>query len=134
MKTGPSGWQLQRNWLDMQYYVHDHTPKDALILTPYDVPMGGFRIHSDRKVLVCYRDCGIIGFDYAAAVEWNKRVNDIAPFKVFSREGIDQAVLIAILKYKVNYVVFMNYYGPDNDTSILKKIYENEVFSLFQVV
>ena len=92
-KTGPSGWQLQRNWEDMQLYVRDHTPKDAMILTPYDMPMGGFRIHSERKVLVCYRDCGIIGFDYAAAVEWNKRIKDIESFKVFSGKTVDNAVV-----------------------------------------
>ena len=133
-KSGPSGWQLQRNWEDMQFFVRDHTPKDALILTPYDMPMGGFRIHSERKVLACYRDCGIIGFDYAAAQEWNRRINDIEPFKVFSREDIKAAVLVAILKYKVNFVVFMNYYGPTEDTPLLKKVYANEVFSLYQVL
>ena len=133
-KNGQGGWQLQRNWEDMQYYVRDHTPKDAMILTPYDMPMGGFRIHSERKVVVCYRDCGIIGFDYAAAVEWNNRIKDIAPFKVFSRTAVDQAVLVAILKYRADYIVFMNYYAPDGDTSVLKKIYQNEVFSLYQVI
>jgi len=133
-ESGSGGWQLQRNWLDMQYYVKDHTPKDAMILTPYDMPMGGFRIHSERKVVVCYRDCGIIGFDYAAAQEWHRRIKDIEPFKVFSNVRVDKAVLIAILKYRADYVVFMKYYAPDGDTSVLKKIYENEVFSLFQVV
>jgi hypothetical protein len=134
MKTGSGGWQLQRNWVDMQFYVRDHTPKDAMVLTPYDMPMGGFRIHSERKVVVCYRDCGIIGFDYAAAVEWHNRIKDIEPFKVFSRSGVDQAVLAAILKYGANYIVFMNYYSPDGDTPVLKKVYQNEVFSLYQVV
>jgi hypothetical protein len=134
VKTGPSGWQLQRNWVDMQLYVRDNTPKNAMVLAPYDMPMGGFRIHSERKVVVCYRDCGIIGFDYAAAVEWNNRIHDILPFKVFSQEGMDQAVMTAILKYKADYVVFMKYYGPQNDTQILKKIYQNEVFSLYQVI
>jgi hypothetical protein len=133
-KTGSGGWQLQRNWEDMQFYVRDHTPKDAMILTPYDMPMGGFRIHSERKVVVCYRDCGIIGFNYAAAVEWNQRIKDVENFKVFSKVGIDQAVLTAILKYGANYIVFMNYYAPDGDTPVLKKIYTNDVFSLFQVV
>jgi hypothetical protein len=134
VKTGSGGWQLQRNWLDMQYYVRDHTPKDATVLTPYDMPMGGFRIHSERKVVVCYRDCGIIGFDYAAAVEWNNRIQDIKAFRVFSKDAVDQSVLVAIVKYKADYIVFMKYYAPDQDTPVLKKVYENEVFSLFQVV
>jgi hypothetical protein len=118
----------------MQLFVRDHTPKDALFLTPYDMPMGGFRIHSERKALVCYRDCGIIGFDYAAAKEWNRRIRDIKSFKIYTGERVDDSVLVAILKYRVNYVVFMKYYGPPGDTSVLKKVYENEVFSLFQVL
>lgn len=130
---GSSGWQLQRNWVDMQLYVRDHTPKDALILTPYDMPMGGFRIHSNRKVLVCYRDCGIIGFDYQAALEWNNRIKDIEPFKVFTRDNILPALFKAIIKYHVNYVVFMSYYSPPDNALNLKKIYSNEVFTLFQV-
>jgi len=133
-ESGTGGWQLQRNWLDMQFYVRDHTPKEAMILTPYDMPMGGFRINSERKVVACYRDCGIIGFDFAAAEEWNRRINDIKPFKVFSNVAVDRAVLVAILKYHADYIVFMKYYAPDGDTPVLKKIYENEVFSLFQVV
>jgi hypothetical protein len=133
-KNGPGAWEMLRDWEDMQHYVRDHTPKDAMILTPYDMDMGGFRIHSNRKVLVCYRDCGIIGFDYAAAVEWSKRINDIKAFKVFTGGPVDQAVLVAILKYRVNYIVFMKYYGPPGDTSIFKKLYDNEVFSLFQVL
>lgn len=132
--SGPSGYQLLRDWRDMQFYVRDHTPKDALILTPYDMNMGGFRIHSERKVLVCFRDCGIIGFDYAAAVEWRNRINDVIHFKILTPDHVDDDVLRAILKYNVDYVVFMRYYGPDGDTPILKKMYENTAFCLYQVV
>ena len=133
-KTGNGFWQMQRNWGDMQNYVRQHTPKDALILTPYDTDEGGFRIGSERKVLVCYRDCGIIGFDYKATVEWHKRIQDVIEFKMLTQHPVDRAVLTAILKYKVDYIVFMNYYAPKGIDSVLKKIYENEVFSLFKVV
>ena len=133
-KSGPGPWQLLRDWQDMQLYVRDQTPKDAVILTPYDTPMGGFRIHSERKVLVCFRDCGIIGFDYMAGAEWSRRINDIKNFKIYTDDPVDNAVMTAILKYKVNYVVFMKYYGPSEDNSMLKKIYQNTVFSLFQVI
>ena len=131
---GTGFWQLQRNWEDMQRYVRDHTPKNALLLTPYNMDMGGFRIHSERKVLVCYRDCGIIGFDYPAALEWQRRIKDIEDFKVYTNKPVDRAVLTAIIKYKVDYIVFMNYYAPKQDNAILKKLYQNEVFSLFQVL
>ncbi len=131
---GGGFWQMQRNWEDMQNYAREHTPKDAFILTPYDTDMGGFRIRSERKVLVCTRDCGIIGFDYGAAVEWHKRIQDIEAFRMITHEPIDKALLTAILKYRVDYVVFMNYYEPKSDNPILKKMYQNEVFALYQVV
>jgi len=131
---GTGFWQLQRNWEDMQRYVRDHTPKDALILTPYNMDMGGFRIHSERKVLVCYRDCGIIGFDFPAALEWQKRIKDIEDFKVYTQKPVDKAVITAIVKYKVDYIVFMAYYAPREDNAVLKKLYQNEAFSLFKVL
>lgn len=127
-------WQFQRNWVDMEKYVRDHTPKDALIMTPYDTDEGGFRITSERKVLVCYRDCGIIGFDYQAALEWQRRIHDIAEFKVYTDKPITDAVVTAITKYKVNYIVFMNYYAPPDNVPIFKKIYQNEVLSLYKVL
>jgi hypothetical protein len=133
-KTGTGFWQMQRNWEDMQQYVKGHVPKNAFILTPYDTDEGGFRVGSERRVLVCYRDCGIIGFDYKAAVEWHKRIQDIVEFRMMTKgEGVDKAVLTAIIKYKVDYIVFMNYYAPGSDNSFLKKLYQNEVFSLFKV-
>jgi hypothetical protein len=124
---------MLRDWKDMQLYVRDNTPKDAMILTPYDMPMGGFRINSNRKVLVCYRDCGIIGFDYAAALEWHKRIEDIKSLKIYTSERVDRDVLQAVLKYGIDYVVFMKYYEPSDGNPIFKKIYENTVFSLYQV-
>lgn len=134
MDQGNGGWQLLRNWVDMQIYVRDHTPKNSTLLTPYDMNMGGFRIHSERKVVACFRDCGIIGFDYPAAMEWQKRINDIRSFKLITEKLVDDDIMKAILRYNVDYVVFMRYYGPTADTSLLKKIYANAAFTLFQVL
>jgi len=132
-KEGAGVWQIQRNWVDIQNYIRANTPKGALFLTPYDTEMGGFRIGAERPVVVCYRDCGIIGFDYPAAVEWQKRVKDVAAFQVIARNPIGDAIKTAITKYRVNYIVFMNYANPGN-VPFLKKLYENEVFSLYQVL
>jgi hypothetical protein len=97
--------------------------------------MGGFRIASERPIVVCYRDCGIIGFDYKAAVEWQKRLNDVDGFKVFVKQpaAVDQAVKTAILKYHVNYIVFMTYIQPGKTIPILEYVYANEVFALYKV-
>lgn len=129
---GGGFWQLQRNWENMQYYVRDHTPKDAMILAPNDMEMGGFRIHSNRRVVVCYRDCGIVGFDYGAAKEWQRRMKDIDAFKVYIRESFAPALFNGITKYAADYVVFMKYAAPP-ENALLKKMYENETFSLYQV-
>lgn len=131
--TAGNFWQLQRNWIDMQYYVRHHTPKDTLILTPNDMEMGGFRIFSERKVLVCYRDCGIIGFDYKSVLEWQKRLNDVEHFKVFLDGDITPALINAITKYKVNYIVFMRYLVPNNSSPMLEPVYENDAFALYRV-
>ncbi len=131
-QTAGSFWQLQRNWIDMQNYVRNNTPKEALILTPNDMEMGGFRIFSERKVLVCYRDCGIIGFDYKAALEWKERLHDVEHFKVFTDGDIKSALINAISKYKVNYIVFMRYLNPNN-TTMLEPVYENDAFALYRV-
>ncbi len=130
---GTGFFQFYRAWVDMQNFVRTHTPKDAMIFTPYNTDTGGFRIFSERKVLVCYRDCGIIGFDYAAALEWHKRVKDVEEYKMMTQENFEHALANALFKYRVNYVVFMNYYAPAEDNAMLKKRYQNEVLSLFEV-
>ena len=130
---GGGYWKLQRDWEDMQRFVQTSTPKDAAFLVPHDMEMGGFRIYSERKIICCYRDCGIIGFDYNAAVEWLKRLNDVEPFKVVIDSDIKPAIVKAIIKYKVDYIVFMRYYAPrEGSVGLYQKVYENDSFSLFK--
>ncbi len=131
---GPGFWQLIRNWEDMQRYVQKNTPINAYILAPIDLEMGGFRIFSERKIVVCQRDCGIVGFDWAALKEWQQRMQDMDGFTSMPpKKPIDEALRNAILKYKVNYIVFMNYYAPP-DNPIVHKIYKNDVLSLYEVI
>lgn len=131
---GSGFWQLQRNWEDMQRYVKNHTPKEASLLVPYNMEMCGFRIASERKIVVSYRDCGIVGFDYMAAKEWQNRIGDVFEFKVFTDpQTIQRAIVNALVKYKVDYIVFMRYYAP-GDNPVVAKIYENEIFALYQVI
>ncbi len=132
-KYGAGFWQLQRNWIDMQNYVRQHTHKNALLLVPHDMEMGGFRIFSERKIICCYRDCGIIGFDYEAAKEWQRRLSDIESFKVLIDKPFTEAILKAIFKYRVNYIVFMKYADPGNN-SLWEAVYQNEAFVLYKVL
>lgn len=132
--TGGGFWQMQRNWIDIQKYAKEHTPKNALFLIPNDTEMGGFRIYAERPIVVCYRDCGIVGFDYRAVVDWQKRLNDVENFKVLIRGDLQKAIFTALVKYKVNYIIFMNYAQPNSASPILEKLYENEVFALYKVL
>ncbi|MDP8212222.1 MAG: hypothetical protein P9X22_02885 [Candidatus Zapsychrus exili] len=131
---GGGFWKMQRNWEHMQKIVRENTPKDSLLLVPYNLEMGGFRILSERKIIASYRDCGIIGFDYPATLSWKERIRDIKNFKFLVKESTASAIKNAILKYNVDYIVFMRYAAPKEDNSILKHIYSNEIFSLFKVI
>ncbi len=133
VKGGSGLWQLQRNWEDMQRFVKKNTPKNALIFVPHDMEMGGFRISSERTILVCYRDCGIIGFDFQAAREWENRLQDVGSFQVYIQTPPETAIINALRKYRVNYIVFMNYAVPKEAVPFLEKIYSNEVFTLYRV-
>lgn len=130
---GDGFWKLQRSWEDMQRYVRRYTPKDALIFVPYNMEMCGFRIQSERKVLVSYRDCGIVGFDYAAAEEWKRRIADVHAYKVFPDEPVVKALQNAIVKYKTDYIVFLRRLAPEADNNLWQRIYTNEEFVLFKV-
>jgi hypothetical protein len=134
-KTGTGGWALQRNWEDIQRHVKANTPKDALILVPHDMYMGGFRILSERTIIACFRDCGIVGFDYQAGLEWHYRTRDIEPFKVIWDKNIEPAIINGIFKYRANYIVFMRYYEPPTEThEAYQKIYHNDQFSLYKIL
>ncbi len=131
-RTAGGFWQLQRNWLDMQRYVRTHTPKQALLLVPYDMEMGGFRIFSERSIVLSYRDCGVIGFDYRAAEEWRRRLDDVRAFQVLAREPTLPAIRKAVVDYKVNDIVFMGYMDP-GETPLWEPVYRNETFVLYRV-
>jgi hypothetical protein len=126
-------WRMQRSWEDMQRFVKAHTPKDAMILVPYNMEMGGFRIQSERKIICSYRDCGIIGFDYGATVEWMKRVADIREFTYDVREPLNRAIQNAIQKYGANYIVFMRYTAPKDIPGVIERTYINQDFVLYRV-
>lgn len=132
-KTAQGYWRLQRNWEDVQEFVKGHLPKDATLLVPYDMEMGGFRIHSERKVVVCYRDCGIVGFDYKAVLEWQKRIKDIEAFKISIKQPLIKAVQNAVTKYGADYILFMRYALPENRSKLLELVYSNTDFVLYKI-
>jgi hypothetical protein len=131
-REGFGFWQMRRSWEDVQKYVQKRTPQDAVILVPFDVFMGGFRIHSEREIVVSERDCGIVGFDFKAAQEWKKRAHQMRIFNIAPTRSPTPAVRKAILRYGADYVVFMRYAAP-GDSAILERMYTNMDFVLFKV-
>ncbi|MCB9721721.1 MAG: hypothetical protein H6756_12700 [Candidatus Omnitrophica bacterium] len=131
--TGGGFWQLQRNWEEMQYFVRDNTPKDALLMVPYNMEMGGFRIGSERSIIVSYRDCGIVGFDYPALKEWQQRVADLKHFKVIPDGPLQPAIVNGLGKYRADYIIFTRFAAPKSSNQTLTKLHENELFTLFRV-
>lgn len=127
-------WRLRKSWEDIQYYVRDNTPKEATIFVPYDFQMGGFRIRSDREIVVSERDCGIIGFDFAAAIEWKKRMVALESFKMIFTESPKEAIQKAIFKYKADYIVFTRYATPSSKNTVCQRVYTNMDFALFKVL
>ncbi|MFC1510303.1 DUF6798 domain-containing protein [Candidatus Omnitrophota bacterium] len=127
-------WRLRKSWEDIQFYVRDNTPKDASILVPYNFQMGGFRIRSEREIVVSERDCGIIGFDFAAAIEWKKRMVALESFKMVFTSSPKKALQKAIFKYKADYIVFLRYATPSANNTVCQRVYTNMDFALFKVL
>lgn len=133
-RYGKDFWELRRNWVDMQKFVQNNTPKNSILLVPHDIFMGGFRIHSERTIIASSRDCGIIGFDYGAAKEWHKRIADIESFRIVpEQKEYTQAITIAISKYHINYIVFLNLVAPQSSNQTFERIYHNKFFTLVKV-
>jgi len=133
-ETVSSGyWRLRRSWVDMQKYVKENIPKDSMIFVPHDIPMGGFRIFSERSIVFSERDCGIIGFDYAAALEWKKRYRQMNSYRATATQSFRTALDRAIFSYDAEYIVFMRYFMmPSND--FFQLAYTNMDFALYKVL
>jgi len=131
-REGGGFWALQRSWEEMQDYVRRHTPKEAVIFVPYNMEMGGFRIGAERTIVVSYRDSGIVGFDYRAAMEWKKRIEDVGAFKFNITASPWPAVKNAVEKYHADYIVFMAPVAP-GPNPLMTQLYHNQYFALYQV-
>jgi hypothetical protein len=123
---------IEEHWEDMQRKVRERTPKDAMILVPYDMEMGGFRTLSERNVICEDRDKNIVAFDFMTARMWQQRRADILEFRVLGKDDYRPAVVAALTKYRADYIVFMSYKAPQpND--MFKLVYANGSFALFRV-
>ncbi len=125
--------EFQEAWVDIQLQTKERTPKDAVVLAPYDTIMGGFRIFSERSMICEERDIGaFLAFDVEQVYQWEKRMSDIRSFKTSPDRTILPAVFLAIEKYNTEYIVFPPKYYPESSRT-LELLYKNHLFSLYRV-
>jgi len=66
---------LSPAWQDVQLWCRDHTPRDAVLLTPPAVQ--GFRCFSERAIVADYKDGAPHGFNPPSLFEWWRRMRDM---------------------------------------------------------
>lgn len=103
-------------WVQVQKWVRQNTPADALVLTP--LQPGGFRVHSQRAVVCEWRDGTQAFFSGPFAGEWWSRVQALQPGIVADSSGRrllspgrslaelpDAEIIDLARKYKATHVV-----------------------------
>lgn len=124
---------LIESWEDIQRQTKKLTPKDAVILIPYDMLISGFRMHSERAIICADTDIGVfLAFDTARMPEWQQRMHDIASFKTSADSDLKPAIFNAVIKYNASYIVFPPKIAPPSSKT-LQLLYQNQLFSLYKI-
>lgn len=84
----------------LQFWVRDHTEKDAVILV--DPDLGFFRNYSRRAVVFDHKDLGYVYYSDEAAKEIQQREADVADFENMTEEKIIELKK----KYEFSYLVW----------------------------
>jgi len=127
----------QDNWLDVQIWVRDNVPKDAiLIVPPY---MSDFRFLSERAVVAQFLDGTFLNFDPEYGNVWYSTISDICNGLEceswncldYCRIGYDslneEDLQVITTKYHAEYIVIEK---PKNIN--LNVIYENDGFLIYR--
>lgn len=137
----------QNAWQDAQTWARDHTPRDALFITPpykWEFYDSEWRVFSERSTLVTMSDLLEVALvpDYAPV--WEERFEDLAPGAIdqfggdyFENRAItarafhtldDGAVQRIATKYNATYFVVEKQYAYDFPVA-----YTNEEFVIYQL-
>ena len=114
------------NWIKMQVWVKENTPKDALFITPpYHQ---SFRIFSERGMVGDWKDGTQQYFHTAYSYDWWERMQDLGGGgRQFDNFNKDQILSVAN-KYGASYLVF-----PKSKKLDLTKVYENQEFTVYKL-
>ncbi len=126
------------NWSEVQLWARDHSPNNALFLTP--IQPGGFRTQSQRAVVAEWRDGTQLYFAADFAEPWWQRVNELAPGMTIAPDGrrllvqgqpleqMDDASLIALAKrYGATHIVL-----PASSPRKLSRLFFNPRWAVYE--
>jgi hypothetical protein len=113
-----------QSWNEVQAWVRDHTPPEAVVLTP--PYRDGFRVFSERSIVGEWKDGTQQFFDAAFAFEWRRRMaqlkGDTRDFDTF-----DTATLLALgREYGAAYLVV-----PGRVRHPLPRLFHNSVAAVY---
>ena len=124
-------------WFDAQRWVRDHTPVDALLLTPPQ--MGGFRMLSQRSLAGEWRDGTQLYFSGAFTKPWWNQMNLLQPGLRLKPDGRqllvrgkplgdldDEKVLALARAVNATHIVL-----PADETRRLRVLYTNAVWGVY---
>jgi len=125
-------------WVNVQRWAHDHTPIDALFLTP--AQMNGFRVHSERSIVGEWRDGTQLFFSSAFAKPWWERMNALQPGLRLAPDGkrllvqgrslsqLDDAALLVLAKqFDASHIV-----AAAEPPRKLVSLYRNERWAVYR--
>jgi hypothetical protein len=117
---------VTQSWNEVQAWVRENTPRDAVILTP--PYREGFRQFSERAIVGEWKDGTQQFFDVAFTFEWHRRMAQLGGnTRAFDR--LDAPALLALgREYRADYVVL-----PGRVRHAFPKVFENAVAAVYRL-
>jgi hypothetical protein len=134
-------------WVDVQLWARNHTPKDALFITPpqrFWLYESDWRVYSERSTVATYSELLVAAFNPEYTKIWTERFNAVAPGALphfdgdyFTNAGLTKTAFYSLsaealrqlaCQYQVSYVVL-----EKPHTLPYPLLYENTEFSVFDL-
>lgn len=113
------------DWRDVCRWTRDHTPEDALILTPVQESWA-FKWYAQRAEFVSFKDCPQDG---PGILEWNDRLLFLRDWSETSLpDGYSRAEVDLLKRRGIDYIIARRL-GPFN----FKPVYENDTFRVYRL-
>lgn len=120
-------------WVATQTWVKDHTPIDAILITPPQIY--GFRVYSQRTVVGEWRDGTLAFFNRTFGIDWWQRMEDLGMneknYLTYNNNNyLALNFTVIALKYHASY--FVTFTNNNLNLSLYNRVYENSVYSVYQ--